>query len=132
MHSHNYCSHPSPPCCPPLFEEKHWDIVFGFPWCVMRCAWFRICSRYLLLAILPTVLSRSVLKLYICFKDGLKIRMYYFQNPDCFGYFLAVLHFRALIPQKCTWIVHLLFATPPSVLGRFFRNFTCALMMVRK
>ena len=27
---------------PRLFEEKRGDIVFGFPWCVARGAWFRV------------------------------------------------------------------------------------------
>ena len=43
---------------PRRFEEKRGDIVFGFPWCVMRGAWFHVCSRYLVSAT-PTVLDRS-------------------------------------------------------------------------
>ena len=40
---------------PRLFEEKRGDMVFGFQWCVMRGAWFRVCSWYLVSATPPTV-----------------------------------------------------------------------------
>ena len=42
---------------PSLFEEKQRDIVFGFPWCVVRGAWFRVYSRYLVSTTPPTVFN---------------------------------------------------------------------------
>ena len=51
---------------PRLFEEKWSDTVFGLPWCmargvwhVVRGAWFRIFSRYLVPLTPPTVFVRS-------------------------------------------------------------------------
>ena len=44
---------------PRLFEEKRRDTVFGFPWCVVRGAWFRIFSRYFVPLTPPTVFVRS-------------------------------------------------------------------------
>ena len=44
---------------PHLFEEKRGDIVFGFPWCVIRGAWFRVYNRYLVSTTPPTVFNQS-------------------------------------------------------------------------
>ena len=41
-----------------LFEEKWGDIVFGFPWCVVHGAWFRVYSRYLV-SPTPTVFNHT-------------------------------------------------------------------------
>ena len=71
---------------PRLFEEKWRDTVFGFPWGVARGAWFRVFSRYFVPLTPPTVSVRSFLKLYRCFKDGLKICMWFFQNPEIIFY----------------------------------------------
>ena len=76
---------------PRLFEEKRRDTVFGFPWCVARGAWRVVhgmgawCvvpnfSRYLVPLTPPTVFVRSFSNR--CFKDGLKICMWFFQNPE--------------------------------------------------
>ena len=65
-----------------------------------------------------------LLKLYRCFKDGLKICMWFFQNPQIiFYYFFRIFNlviFRVLILQKCTGIRYLVPLTPPTVFGRSF------------
>ena len=77
---------------------------------------------------------RILLKLYRCFKDGLKICILFFQNPEImFYYFLRIFNldiFRALILQICIWSMYLVSATPPTVFGKdgleicilFFQN----------
>ena len=44
---------------PRLFEEKWRDTVFGFPWGVVRGAWFRVFSGYFVPLTPPTVSVRS-------------------------------------------------------------------------
>ena len=77
---------------------------------------------------------RILLKLYRCFKDGLKICILFFQNPEIiFYYFLRIFNldiFRALILQICIWSMYLVSATPPTVSGESFWNFTDVLRMV--
>ena len=73
-------------------------------------------------------------KLYRCFKDGLKICILFFQNPEFIFYHIFFIFnldfFQALIPQKCIGSIYLLPATPPTVLGQSFWNFTGAFRMV--
>ena len=68
-----------------------WCVARG-TWCVARGAWFRIFSRYLNC---PLNSSHSfcpiLLKLYRCHKDGLKIYMWFFQNPEII--FITFSHF---------------------------------------
>ena len=75
-----------------------------------------------------------LLKLYRCFKDGLKICILFFQNPEIiFYHFFPIFNldiFRALILQVCTWSMYLVSATPPTVFGESFWNFTGVLRMV--
>ena len=75
-----------------------------------------------------------LLKLYRCFKDGLKICILFFQNPEIiFYHFLRIFNldiFRALILQICIWSMYLVSATPPTVFGESFWNFTDVLRMV--
>ena len=75
-----------------------------------------------------------LLKLYRCFKDGLKICILFFQNPEIiFYHFLTIFNldiFRALILQICIWSMNLVSATPPTVFGESFWNFTGVLRMV--
>ena len=75
-----------------------------------------------------------LLKLYRCFKDGLKICILFFQNPEIiFYHFFPIFNldiFRALILQICIWSMYLVSATPPSVFGESFWNFTGVLRMV--
>ena len=65
-----------------------------------------------------------LLKLYRCFKDGLKICILFFQNPEIiFYHFFPIFNldiFRALILQICIWSVYLVSATPPTVFGESF------------
>ena len=75
-----------------------------------------------------------LLKLYRCFKDGLKICILFFQNPEIiFYHFFPIFNldiFRALILQICIWSIYLVSATPPTVFGESFWNFTGVLRMV--
>ena len=75
-----------------------------------------------------------LLKLYRCFKDGLKICILFFQNPEIiFYHFFRIFNldiFRALILQICIWSMYLVSATPPTVFGESFWNFTGVLRMV--
>ena len=77
---------------------------------------------------------RILLKLYRCFLDGLKICILFFQNPEIiFYHFLRIFNldiFRALILQICIWSMYLVSATPPTVFGESFWNFTDVLRMV--
>ena len=77
---------------------------------------------------------RILLKLYRCFKDGLKICILFFQNPEIiFYHFLRIFNldiFRALILQICIWSMYLVSATPPTVFGESFWNFTDVLRMI--
>ena len=77
---------------------------------------------------------RILLKLYRCFKDGLKICILFFQNPEIiFYHFLRIFNldiFRALILQICIWSMYLVSATSPTVFGESFWNFTDVLRMV--
>ena len=75
-----------------------------------------------------------LLKLYRCFKDGLKICILFFQNPEIiFYHFFPIFNldiFRALILQICIWSMYLVSATPPTVFGESFWNFTVVFRMV--
>ena len=75
-----------------------------------------------------------LLKLYRCFKDGLKICILFFQNPEIiFYHFFRIFNldiFRALILQICIWSIYLVSATPPTVFGESFWNFTVVFRMV--
>ena len=76
---------------------------------------------------------RILLKLYRCFKDGLKICMWFFQNPEINSYYsLDILNidiFWVLILQKRIVSRYLVPLTPPTVFGRSFWNFTWAFRM---
>ena len=75
-----------------------------------------------------------LLKLYRCFKDGLKICILFFQNPEIiFYHFFRIFNldiFRALILQICIWSMYLVSATPPTVFGESFWNLTGVWRMV--
>ena len=78
---------------------------------------------------------RSILfKLDRRFYDGLKICILFLQNPEIIFYHIFCIFnldsFRALILQKCIGSMYFLPATPPTVLGRSFSNFTGAFRMV--
>ena len=65
---------------------------------------------------------------------GLKICILFFQNPEIiFYHFLRIFNldiFRALILQICIWSMYLVSATPPTVFGESFWNFTVVFRMV--
>ena len=64
-----------------------------------------------------------LLKLYRCFKDGLEICILFFQNPEIiFYHFFRI--FNLDIGSIC-----LVSATPPTVLGQSFWNFTGTLQL---
>ena len=69
-------------------------------------------------------LKPILLKLYRCFKDGLKICILFFQNPEIiFYHFFPIFNldiFRALVLQICIWSMYLVSATPPTVFGESF------------
>ena len=75
-----------------------------------------------------------LLKLYRCFKDGLKICILFFQNPEIiFYHFFPIFNldiFRAVVLQICIWSMYLVSVTPPTVFGESFWNFTGVLRMV--
>ena len=75
-----------------------------------------------------------LLKLYRCFKDGLEICILFFQNPEIiFYHFFGIFNldiFRALILQICIWSIYLVSATPPTVFGESFWNFTVVFRLV--
>ena len=75
-----------------------------------------------------------LLKLYRCFKDGLEICILFFQNPEIiFYHFFRIFNldiFRALILQICIWSIYIVSATPPTVFGESFWNFTVVFRMV--
>ena len=75
-----------------------------------------------------------LLKLYRCFKGGLEICILFFQNPEIiFYHFFRIFNldiFRALILQICIWSIYLVSATPPTVFGESFWNFTVVFRMV--
>ena len=77
-----------------------------------------------------------LLNLYRCFKNGLKMCMWFFQNPEIyFYYFLDILNidiFWVLILQKRIGSRYLVSLTPPIVFGRSFWNFTWAFRMAWK
>ena len=74
-----------------------------------------------------------ILKLHWCFGHGLKICMWFWYNPQIFCSFfrkLNLVFFGALYITKWMDRGYLVGATPPTVLYRFFRNFTGVLVMV--
>ena len=84
----------------------------------------------------PSYSFRPILfKLYRRFYDGLKICiLFFFQNPEIIFYHILCIFnldfFRALILQKCIGSMYLLPATPSTILGQSFANFTGAFRMV--
>ena len=83
---------------------------------------------------IPPSFIQILSKLHWCFGHGLKICMWFGYNPQIiFCYFLCKLNFvifQALYIKKCMDRGYLVGATPPTVLYRFFRNFTGVLVMV--
>ena len=111
-----------------LFSHFNLDIFRAL--ILQICIW----SKYLVSATPPTVFGESfwnftgvlrmVWRYAYCFFRILKlffITFYAFLTQDIF---------RALILQICIWSMYLVSATPPTVFGESFRNFTDVLRMV--
>ena len=137
---------------PTVFGESFWNftVVFRMVWRYAYC--FLRLLKLFFLSVRPSVrpcvsahhhscIGNSsysfrpiLLKLYRCFKDGLKICILFFQNPEIiFYHFFPIFNldiFRALILQICIWSMYLVSATPPTVFGESFWNFTGVLRMV--
>ena len=66
----------------------------------------------------------------------MKICILFFQDSEIIFYHIFFIFnldfFRALILQKCIGSMYLLLASPPTVLGQSFSNFTGAFRMVRR
>ena len=83
-------------------------------------------SMYLLPATPPTVLSQS-----FSWSEGMHIVFSESWNYFFITFFAFLTDFfRALILQKCIGSMYLLPATPPTVLGQYFSNFTGPFRMV--
>ena len=119
------------PLTPPtVFGRSFWNFTWAF-----RMAWTTEVYREQV----PCPINSShsfwpiLLKLYRCFKDGLKLCMWFFQNPEInFYYFLHILNidiFLVLILRKRIGSMYLVPLTPPPVFGRSFWNFTWAFRM---
>ena len=122
-----------------VFSES-WS-YFYYSFCIFNLDFFRalilqkcIGSMYLLPATPPTVLGQS----FSNFTDAFKMVWRY---AYCFLRILKLFFitffcifnldfFQALILQKCIGSMYLLPATPPTVLGQSFSNFTGAFRMV--
>ena len=126
-------------CCPPPFRRKaeghcFWLSVVRGAWCVVRGAWFRIFSRYLVPLTPPTVFVRSFWSFTGALRMVWKYACVFF--PESWNYFYHFLHifhldtFWVLILQKSIGSRYLVPLTPPIVFGRSFWNFTWAFRMV--
>ena len=73
---------------------------------------------------------RILLKLHSCFQDGLKICILFSQDPEIiFFCILTQTFFQAFMLQICIGSICLVSATPPTVLGQSFWNFTGTLQL---
>ena len=103
---------------------------------IFRALILQICiwSMYLVSATPPTVFGES----FWNFTDVLRMVWRYaycfIQNPEIiFYHFFRIFNldiFRALILQICIWSIYLVSATPPTVFGESFWNFTVVFRMV--
>ena len=121
-----------------LFQNP--EIIFDHIFCIFNLDIFRalvlqkcIGSMYLLPATPPTVLVQSFSNFTGAFRMVWRYKKI-FQNPEIIFYHIFCIFnldfFRALILQKCIGSLYLLPATPPTVLGQSFSNFTGAFRMV--
>ena len=82
----------------------------------------------------PTVLGQSFWNFTGVLRMVWKYAYCFFQNPEIiFYHFFPIFNldiFRALILQICIWSMYLVSATPPTVFGESFWNFTGVLRMV--
>ena len=82
----------------------------------------------------PTVLGQSFWNFTGVLRIVWRYAYCFFQNPEIiFYHFFPIFNldiFRALILQICIWSMYLVSATPPTVFGESFWNFTGVLRMV--
>ena len=113
---------------PTVLGQSFWNFTG-----VLRMVWRYAYCFFRILKLFFITFFRC-LKLYRCFKDGLKICILFFQNPEIIFYHICRIFnldiFRALILQICIWSMYLVWATPPTVFGESFWNFTGVLRMV--
>ena len=121
-----------------VFFFQNPEIIFYYIFFIFNLDFFRalilkkcIGSMYLLPATPPTVLGQSFTNFTGAFRMVWRYACFFFQNPEIIFYhiFFFIFNldfFRALILQKCIGSMYLLPATPPTVLGQSFWNFTHA------
>ena len=82
----------------------------------------------------PTVLGQSFWNFTGVLRMVWRYAYFFFQNPEIiFYHFFPIFNldiFRALILKICIWSMYLVSATPPTVFGESFWNFTGVLRMV--
>ena len=117
------------------------EIIFYHIFFIFNLGFFRalilqkwIGSMYLLPATPPTVLGQSFSNFTGAFRMVWRYAYYFFRILKLFFitffYIFNLDFFRALILQKCIGCMYLVCATPPTVLGQSFSNFTGAFKMV--
>ena len=103
---------------------------------IFRALILQICiwSMYLVSATPPSVFGESFWNFTGVFRMVWRYAYCFFQNPEIiFYHFFRIFNldiFRALILQICIWSMYLVSATPPTVFGESFWNFTDVLRMV--
>ena len=103
---------------------------------IFRALILQICiwSMYLVSATPPTVFGESFWNFTGVLRMVWRYAYCFFQNPEIiFYHFFPIFNldiFRALILQICIWSMYLVSATPPTVFGESFWNFTDVLRMV--
>ena len=116
-------------------------LFFYHIFCIFNLDFFRalilqkcIGSMYLLPATPPTVLGQSFSNFTGAFRMVWRYAYCFFRILKLFFYHIFCIFnldfFRALILQKCIGSMYLLPATPPTVLGQSFSNFTGAFRIV--
>ena len=102
--------------------------------CVVRGAWFRIFSGYLVPSTPPTVFGQSFWNFTGAFAMVWRFACGFYRILKLFFItFFRIFNldiFWALILQKCIGSRYLVPSTPPTVFGQSFWNFTRALRMV--
>ena len=103
---------------------------------IFRALILQICiwSMYLVSTTPPTVFGESFWNFTGVLRMVWRYAYCFFQNPEIiFYHFFRIFNldiFRALILQICIWSMYLVSATPPTVFGESFWNFTGVLRMI--
>ena len=129
---------------PRLFEEKRRDIVFGFPSFrpsvlpsvlpSFRYSSFRppnvvgtLCAQLFLQFCAD---SFETLQMFLSWSENMHVVWIYSSNYFCHFFQVELCHFLAFLLSKSIDSGYLVCASPPTVLCRFFRNFTYVFVMV--